>query len=122
MKPTQKEIKKIESLNYLKEIIKPGQPVYTVLLKVSNSGMSRQLKVLTIIDNKIKDIGNEVATILDYRLAKNNDWSVIIGGCGMDMGFHLVTQLSYALGYNGTPITGEPVESTNAYGLNHYWL
>ena len=76
-------------------------------------------------NTKIIDIGWYVALALGLPLSKKNEWSVKIGGCGMDMGFHLVTSLSYALGYNSDEngkIKGAPDGVTNAYGLNHKWL
>ena len=39
-------------------------------------------------------MSRQVATLLD-RKYKND--AVVVGGCGMDMGFHLVYTLSYVL-------------------------
>jgi hypothetical protein len=57
-------------------------------------------------------------------LAKNN--GVKVAGCGMDMGFHLIYSLSYALFPKGTDAphgtrNGVP-DSDGGYALKHEWL
>lgn len=141
---SERDAQRQEAIKFLHDVCPQGSTVYTVLTNVSRSGMSRSIKCLIVSldrvpvteekhDGKTKyeysrdiiDIGYHVSRVLDYSLDKRNEWSVKVSGCGMDMGFYLVTQLSYALGYNNDEngrITGSPVEGTNAYGLNHKWL
>lgn len=114
MKYTKQEI--FDAQQTLKKLVKPHQIVYTVLTHVSSSGMSRRIKVFTVDqDKKIIDLSYWVARALDWPTKDN---AVIVRGCGMDMGFHLVNSITHALGYN----TVEPSEQSNAYGLNHQWL
>lgn len=109
----------------LLDILPAGSTVYTVLTNVSRSGMSRTIKCLVSPEPslhgipQIKDISQWASQALDWKLAKDKS-GVIVSGCGMDMGFHMVYSLSQFLGYdvNG----GKPVEGTNAYGLNHLWI
>ncbi len=75
--------------------IKPGDTVYTVLRNVSKTGMSRRIAPLIVHDGHIINISAIVSDVLEWRW--NDEGSVIVGGCGMDMGFHLVYCLSSTL-------------------------
>jgi hypothetical protein len=114
------KVKAAESLERLREWLKPGDTLYTVLDSVSRSGMSRTIRVVLPYvrgvevesaapggkptDYVRKDsVGvdflhpnHAVAEVLGYRRAKRGD-GLIVGGCGMDMGFHVVNSLSSAL-------------------------
>ena len=51
---------------------------------------------------------------------------LVIGGCGMDMGFHVVYNLGRAMWPDGTPDphgtrNGEP-DRDGGYALKHRWL
>ncbi len=70
---------------------------YTIVRKVSASGMSRQISVKVIKDGRLYDISYSVAKVLDWSLVQNAHNAVRVSGCGMDMGFHLVSSLSYSL-------------------------
>ena len=48
---TKKETEKKEAIEYIKKHIKKGDTLYTKIVKVSPSGMSRQITVLDIKDN-----------------------------------------------------------------------
>ena len=99
--------------DYLKEQLKKvGYVVYTILRHVSPSGMSRVIACVIILDDKPCDISYQVADILDWKL-DDKHCGVKVSGCGMDMGFHLVYQLSAELyGY----------KEQGAYKLKQYWL
>lgn len=115
----------------LRSYLKPGATVYTIVTHVSKSGMSRRIRCFRIDDGEPYDISGHVALILGYR-RNDRDGGVIVGGCGMDMGFHLVNNLSYALhGYDdvgeakefsGRPFTPRPDAYRSGYSLNHRWL
>lgn len=81
--------------------IKPGQTVYTILDRVSSSGMTRHIRIVlpyTREDGTIDHLhpNHAVGVVLGYRQAKRGD-GLVVGGCGMDMGFHLVYSLSRSL-------------------------
>ena len=106
-----------------------GSPViYTFLRHVSKSGMSRDI-TLKIVDGDgtLRDITYTAALALGEKPKDRNGQRVIrVGGCGMDMGFHLVYSLGCALWPNGTPEphgtrNGEP-DSAGGYALKHRWL
>ena len=117
----------------LRQLIKPGETVYTCLRRVSGSGMSRQISVhIPLIElqsvapkdgekrkNKkvavIRDISNYVATVIDYR-QNDRSGALVVGGCGMDMGFHVV----YSLGRSLYP--AKDGQRDGGYSFKHEWL
>ena len=82
-------LKLIDSLKYPR--------VYTVLRHVSQSGMTRYIDLYVIKDDQPIYISGSVADILGRKLANKASGGVKITGCGMDMGFSLVYDLSMAL-------------------------
>lgn len=93
-----------EAIAKLREWIKPGDTVYTVLDHVSRSGMSRNIRVVLMEskDGRVVDLHPNwaVGKALGLRHAKRNGYeqdALVVGGCGMDMGFHVVNSLSYRL-------------------------
>lgn len=99
------QIERTDQLTRLREWIKPGDTVYTILDHVSSSGMSRAIRVVvpyTRDDGSIDHLhpNYAVGLVLGLRRWKRNGReqdALIIGGCGMDMGFQLVYLLSHAL-------------------------
>lgn len=113
-----------EAIAQLRDWIKPGDTVYTILDHVSSSGMSRAIRVLvpTIHGNGVESTAPggkptdyirkdsisvdfihpnwAVGKALQLRHWKRNGReqdALLVGGCGMDMGFHLVYELSSVL-------------------------
>lgn len=106
---TKKE--RAECIQRLKEWLKPGDTVYTILRHVSRSGMSRRISV--IIPDKTRPgeflfLDGNVADALGWGLSrKPGEEGVKVSGCGMDMGFHLVYVLSQTLWGEEFQCTGE---------------
>jgi hypothetical protein len=99
-KKTQLAVDKELARMRLRELFaEQGKPtVYTVLRHVSQSGMSRDISLKTVEDGQIRDITYTVAEALGEKIKYKNGQGVIrVGGCGMDMGFHLVYSLSSVL-------------------------
>ncbi len=98
----EEEAKK-ELLDLFKEDIKKGIPptVYTTLKHVSSSGMLRHIDVIYIKDNKPINLNFYIERLGLYKRAKNahaaNADSLRVSGCGMDMGFSVVFDLSGTL-------------------------
>ena len=92
---------KINAKQYLLEKynVKCGDEIYSLVMKVAPSGMSRQIKFFIARDNKIIDITPSVARLTDNRL--KDYWRLVVSGCGMDMCFKVVYDLAYALFPNG---------------------
>ncbi len=106
----------------LHELLKPGDTVYTILRHVSKSGMHRRISLLTAdhfqLDWTIEKAG--------WGKTRANEEGLVAGGCGMDMGFHLVYNLGRAMWPKGTPKphgsrNGAP-DSDGGYALKHRWL
>ena len=100
---TKKEVKqqiKKEAIDYLKSIIKKDDVLYTQLNHISQSGMMRHISIKYIKDNKPMDITGYIAEADDWKEAKNRFGGyngIKVGGCGMDMGFHVVYNISKTL-------------------------
>ena len=67
----------------------------------------------------LESIDHLVATALGYR--RGNSGGIVVGGCGMDMAYHLVYNLGSRLWPNGTPTphgsrNGQP-DSSGGYAL-----
>lgn len=145
----QKEQEEKEAKEFLLTLLAPGDTVYTSLEHVSQSGMSRRIGVYIARIDKDKKYTNgkpyiqritwHVAKLLDYRL--KND-ALVVGGCGMDMGFHVIYSLSSVLFRDNYKCTGENclsndhtngvfdrskenigrIHSDSGYALRHEWL
>lgn len=80
--------------HYLKE----GDKVYTILRHVSTSGMSRDISLVIAQGDEIIDITYYVAHAMGDKVSESKGHRVIrVNGAGMDMGFHLVYNLSSVL-------------------------
>ena len=102
----------------LRELLKPGDTVYTKLNHVSRSGMTRSIEVMVFRDNEPINLTWRVSEILDYKI-HNKHYGLKVGGCGMDMGFHVVYSLSYALyGFGYECIQDEETRCPAAYHTN----
>ncbi len=109
----------------LRDWLKPGDTVYTVIDHVSRSGMSRNIRVVVLkADGKGKEPvalhpNHSVAVVLGYGRAKRGD-GLVVGGCGMDMGFHIVHSLGYALwGKEASEGTGAKANALRKALLKH---
>ena len=90
----------------LLNILKPDDTVYTVLRHVSASGMSRRIDLYTFKDDKKIYLSGYFAYLRGEEPPKDG---YKVGGCGMDMGYHLVHGLGYRLFGDG-------------YSLRHEWI
>jgi hypothetical protein len=136
------DAEKTEAIERLLQAVEPGDTVYTIARHVSRSGMQREISLVAIdrsvivlpVESRdgIAMIGREALTTIDhwvaralgYRIGKHG--GIVVGGCGMDMGFHLVYNLGRTLWPNGTSKphgrrNGQP-DSEGGYALNHGWL
>jgi hypothetical protein len=119
----------------LRRLCPPGTTVYTDVAHVSRSGMMRHIRAFVIQDKEPFPISAHVARVLGWPLNDGRSyWAVKVGGCGMDMGFHLVNALSYKL--HGMKDRGDGAKSENSgrlftprrghfcagYSLSQRWL
>lgn len=111
-KKQMKEQRVLEVRQELKTLLEnSNHKAYTKLLHVSQSGMLRSIEVYTEDGTNITDL---VAELCGYTFHKTGGLRVT--GVGMDMGFHVVYDLSFKL-YCEEGYTRE-----GAYKLNHSWL
>jgi len=97
-----------EAIERLREMIKPGDKVYTTVNHVSRSGMYRAISVHLIKDNEPIWISRLVAKAVGFGWDDNHE-AIKVNGCGMDMGFHVVYELSRVLFPNGFGIPTDSV-------------
>jgi len=117
-----------QAIEQLQKLLKPGDKVYTVLRHVSASGMSRRIDLYTIKDNRPIYLTGYAAKALGLRRSPKKE-GVTVGGCGMDMGFHLVYELSGVLFRDGFKVNGvgrngdtSGHDNDGGYALKHEWL
>jgi len=119
-----------EALGHLREILKPGDTVYTKLIHVSRSGMYRVIDLLIIKNNEPIWLSHYAAKLLEGYDERHKGCKA--GGCGMDMGFHLVYNLGRVLWPDGFPVPvnywrnrsyaeGE-IETDSGYALHQRWM
>ena len=114
--------------------VKPGDDIHIVNRHVSRSGMSRRLDFYLLRKGKLIYITPHVAEITDNRRSKV-DHALVIGGCGMDMGFAVVYDLSRKLFPNGfyigkddyprngsDSIRSSRIDPDGGYALKHQWI
>jgi hypothetical protein len=94
----------------LRELVKPGDTVYTVLRHVSRSGMYRAIDLYLLKDNDRVWLSAMAAPLLEGFDQRHEACKA--SGCGMDMGFHLVHNLASAL-YPAWECTGEHCPSND---------
>ena len=99
---------KEKAITKLKEAIKEDDTLYTQLKHVSKSGMTRHIAVRFLKDDYPYDYTYLASIALGWKLSDKYD-GIKVGGCGMDMGFHLIYSLSYVL-YN------------DGYAIKQRWL
>lgn len=115
-----RQAERAEAIEQLRGWLKPGDTVYTVLDRVSASGMSRIIRVVLLKceDGTPRDLHPNwaVGTTLGIPHGKRNGREtegLKIGGCGMDMGFHLVYELSSVLFRGGFGCIGKGCPSND---------
>jgi hypothetical protein len=97
MTKSERIMEKEKAITHLKDLLKEGDIIYTHVEHVSSSGMYRHIKPMIIRNNEPLTLPWAVANALGYPY-KEKTHSVGVGGCGMDMGFHLVDVLGRTLG------------------------
>lgn len=135
---TKKEIAQAEAVKTLQEWgVVDGTTVYARVVRVSASGMSRQVRLYiakagyvpvlaggTTPETKIIDISYWSAKALEWGYGGDGYKDGIrVSGCGMDMLFHTVDSLSYAMGYGAlNQCNGGMVHKDGTHGLEYKQL
>lgn len=90
-----KELYRAQCIEKVRAMLENVDTVYGIVRHVIASGMSRDIDLYIIADNRPVYLTGYASTILDYPMAKSHGMKV--GGCGMDMVFHCVSSLAYAI-------------------------
>lgn len=69
--------------------------IYVAVHRVTSSGMTRYMSAYMVYQNQIVNLNYLIQRLGVARW--NNDHELIMGGCGMDMGFALVYAFSHRL-------------------------
>lgn len=95
----------------IKNLLHKGNfTVYTILNHVSRSGMTRGITCFVVVNNEPVVIDWYIDKLGLFKLGTNG---LKVSGAGMDMGFHVVYELSATLyGY----------KDRGAYKLNQRWI
>lgn len=105
----------------LLKLVKPGQTINTLVRSVSASGMSRRISLYIVDGSEIRNIDHWVSIITGYK--HSNNGGLIVGGCGMDMCFHLVHTLGACLWPEGTETAhgsrNGKADKDGGYALKH---
>ena len=126
-----------EARDRLRKLVSPGDTLYTVLRNRARSGMSRDISVHAIVDGEPTWLTYNAALATGLRF--DQKWEAIkMGGCGTDMGFALVYELSRVLFPDGFTCIGNRCPSADhsngdrdytphlhkdgGYALRHRWL
>ena len=116
MKQTKKQIEAqeiAEAIQTLKSLgCEDGTTIYTTIRSVTKSGMSRAISCFIITteedgSNYIQNINYFVG--ISLGLKRHKDGGLIVRGCGMDMGYKIVSDLSHLI-------------MSDEYALKQRWL
>ena len=109
---TKNQTDRQNAIERLREWLKPGDTVHTIIRHVSASGMTREIGIVLIgKDGETRHPNFAVADALGLKIGKRD--GVRIGGCGMDMGFEIVYSIGRALWPNGFKCAGEKCQSND---------
>lgn len=108
-----KQAEREEALDKLRGILEPGDTVYTVLRHVSPSGMNRWIDAYKLEDDEPRWLSYLIGQTDGAGYWDDRRECVRVPGAGMDMGFHLVYSLAYALWPDGFDCTGETCPSND---------
>lgn len=106
----------------LRQILPPGAQVLVLQRHVAPSGMTRWLDLYAMVDGELRRITETAATAMDDHTTykDGHGWTLKVGGCGMDMHFATVYNLSRALYRDGYACTGDSEQPRHRCGSNDH--
>ena len=120
-----KQVAQKEAVDTLKQWgLVDGSTVYAKVNKVSASGMSRNIGLYLVRkDGSINDISYHASKALEWGYKDGYNGGVRVSGCGMDMLFHTVYTLSFAMGYGALNQTNDTTKNKDGFiGLRYKQL
>jgi hypothetical protein len=110
----QAQQERAEAIAQLKEWLKPGDTVYTILHHVSRSGMMRHVRLVAKLGDGFIHPSYSVAKAMGMPLIRGGMSDAIkVGGCGFDAGHHVVYHLSAVLWPDGFGCIGKRCRSND---------
>ena len=100
-----REEKKMKQVERLRELLEGVDRVYWILRHVSRSGMYWVISLCIVKNNEILLIDHLAAPLLEGYDEKHGGLKA--HGCGMNMGFHLIYNLSQRVFGNGYALKSE---------------
>ena len=100
------------ALDQLRALLPPGSKVHTVIRNVSRSGMSRSIDAYLLLDGDRRWLSRYIAIACEMSFDEKRE-CLKIGGCGMDMGFAIVYDLTRTLYPDGFECIGEKCPSND---------
>lgn len=129
-KKAEQESEKGQALHMLRKYLKPGDTVHCVLRHVSASGMSRRIDFYKLRGDDMIYLSGYISNLLGYK--RGDKSGLRVDGCGMDMGFAVVYELSRALYPEGFKVSdktihrnGKPngeTDTDGGYALRSTWI
>ena len=107
------------AIKRLREMLSPGDTVFTVLRHVSASGMSRRIDLYAMRDNRPVFLTGYASAAIGWSWGDKA--GMVVRGGNMDMGFHAVYTLSRTLFPDGFQ-DGNDQRRDGGYALRHEWL
>ena len=101
-----------ELVKILRSYYKKDSTAFCNLKRCSSSGMYRHIQILATKKNRIYNLSYFVAELCGFSW-KESTSSVGVSGCGMDMGFHIVSTMSHFL---------YPNADRGEYYVNSRWI
>jgi len=123
----EREADKADAYEQLRDMLERSTPrdregrptMYVTCLHVARSGMSRAIVARLVVDGEIRDVSEYVSDLIGDPIHPVG--GVRVTGCGMDMGFHLVSTVAHYLYREDRP--GWAVDPTKSahYLIAHRW-
>ena len=93
-----------DDIKDLKRLMGRNHEIRTIVRHVSQSGMTRRISCYIVSKGEIHCIDYLVSRIIGWK--QHKDGGVVVSGCGMDMGFHLIYTLSRVMYPKGFAVQG----------------
>jgi hypothetical protein len=105
-KPTKPALtsEQTKALEFLRQFLRKGTKVYTVLRHVSTSGTSRFIDLYVVKQNEPIRLTWSASVMLEWTYSRQRE-ALRINGCGTDVGFQAVHTLGEIVLGNGNALT-----------------
>ena len=103
-KERERQEERQQAIEQLRKFLKPGDTIFTILRHTSKSGMTRDIDIYIVKDNEPVWLSGYARHVVGDGKSRDGN-SIRVGGCGMDMGYHIVHNLGYALFPDGFDCT-----------------